>query len=1070
MTQGNEASHIFGGEHPHTTIRASAGSGKTYQLSTRYLSLVRQGADVGSILATTFTRKAAGEVLGRVITRLADAAVDPAKRAELSDALQGNPLTESDCRAMLRTLTQALHRLSISTIDGFFNRIAQSFGYELDLPPRPVLLDEKHPAAKQLRLDAIEAMLADEDLPALVTLLRQLHHDSSARSVTAAIDDVVTGIYEVYREAPDKHLWSKLKPLRTLDDEGLQAAIQALTETAGALPEHKNWRKAFEANRDAAMAQDWERFINVGLTKKLIAGEDSFYNKPISEPFVGAFEPLIGHAAGVLIQRVALQTLATFDLLERFDRHYTELRRRQGILFFSDLTHKLAYELPTLGDGLLEDIYFRLDAQVTHLLLDEFQDTSPAQWSVLRPFAHEIAATSDGTRRFLCVGDTKQAIYGWRGGVAELFDQMEDELSLGEQSKQTLSTSYRSSGVVLDTVNEVFQGIADNETLGKYAQTAARWERGFQTHQPARDLPGYVTLETSTAGFNPQEDSHEDNDGEQITVGGAHERYTAQRVKELTQRRGGAGSIGVLVSTNAAAARLIHELGLIGVNCSGEGGSRISDSPAVSAVLSALVLADHPGDTASAFHVLNSPINASIGLGSLAATDVRSASLSIRRSLLSKGYAQTIADWTTKAAGDCDTAGLNRLTQLIGLAERAEPVDLLRPSRFVALAESARVAEPSQAAVRVMTIHGAKGLEFDTVVLAELDHLLKDRSVILVKRDSPTGPVTGVYRNANESIRELNEQLKDAATQQRATRLMDDLCALYVAMTRAKQALHMIVKPRKQTKAGRPSKPGFHFASILRSALSDVEETFDGEQVLYEHGDRDWVCAGGKQETVEAQAPELLKISLPTNPCGLRRSWPTLRPSAKSGGDRSAVDLLNLGSQDILAMSYGTLIHAWFERVGFIDEDDLPGDGELQEIAGYLLADADPGWVSSRIQWFSQLLASPTAKALLSRGGASELWCERGFAVYDGGRMLRGVFDRVMVTRDSAGRATGAVVLDYKTDKSEPGDEQEVAVSYRAQMLAYRRALAKMLKLDPASVKLKLWLVGSDQVIDVLDS
>ena len=118
----------------HTLLRASAGSGKTYQLSTRYLSLIHRHAEPSEVLATTFTRKAAGEVLGRVITRLADAVVDNGKRRELVDSLEAPDLTQDQCRRMLRGLTGSLHRLSISTIDGFFNRMAQSFRYELDLP------------------------------------------------------------------------------------------------------------------------------------------------------------------------------------------------------------------------------------------------------------------------------------------------------------------------------------------------------------------------------------------------------------------------------------------------------------------------------------------------------------------------------------------------------------------------------------------------------------------------------------------------------------------------------------------------------------------------------------------------------------------------------------------------------------------------------------------------------------------------------------------------------------------------------------------------------------------------
>ncbi len=1069
----------WGAMHPHLTIRASAGSGKTYQLSTRYLFLIRHGFDPSHILATTFTRKAAGEVLGRVVTRLADAVVDVGKRAELSGSLGGEALSQRDCRVMLRALTGSLHRLSISTIDGFFNKIAQSFRHELDLPAEPKLIDGMHPVAVRLRQDAIEAMLADDDLPALVTLLRQLHHDTAARSVTEVIDSAVTNLYEVYREAPEQAVWSQLVPLKLLDGDSLQSAIDALTGAADALPGDKRWLKAFAANRDAALARDWEGFIKTGLAGKLCDGIETYYNKPFPVEIVSAYEPLLGHAAGVLIQKVAKQTRATHDLLRRFDEHYSAMRRRQGVLLFSDLTHKLARELPALGDGLMEDVFYRLDGRVTHLLLDEFQDTSLSQWAVLEPFAQEVAATADGTRSLFCVGDTKQAIYGWRGGVAELFDEFEDSLGLGEQSKQTLSVSYRSSGVVLDAVNEVFVDIATNETLANETDAAVRWQKGFAAHEAVRDLPGHVTLETSTAGYNPENDAEgEDGDPDAVVrPAGAHEVYVARRVKALYDRDGGAGSIGVLVSVNKTASRLIYELGRLGLPVSGEGGSRVTDSPAVSAVLSALVMADHPGDTASAFHVFNSPLGEVVGLKSIEPMAVRRASLGIRRSLLTRGYAQTIAGWVRKVAGSCDGRAIKRLTQLIELADRSEPNDALRPSWFVDLVESASVAEPSPAAIRVMTIHGAKGLEFDTVVLADLDRRLVDRSVMLVERASPTGPITGVYRKPDSKVRALDEKLEHAAEAQRADRLIEDLCSLYVAMTRPRQALHMVIKPLELTRGGKIKSKGLCFASILRDALSKEEETLDGEQVLYGHGERDWVCASGPTRTVntvEVSGSGRLSLDKPGGEA--RRSWPTVSPSSQaghgegSGGDRrgrSAASLIDLVSHDSAGMRYGTLVHGWMELVGFVDEDDLPSDEALRLVAQRVMPGVDGAWVTPRIQSLREVLAGSTASEVLGRDGASELWRERGFAVYDRGTMLRGFFDRVSIYRDSQGEVTGAVLVDFKTDRVEGGGAESLAEHYRPQMLLYQSALVKMLSVDAKAVKMRLWFVGSDDLVDL---
>ena len=1060
----------------HQTIRASAGSGKTYQLSTRYLSLIRRDAEPSEVLATTFTRKAAGEVLGRVITRLADAVVDPGKRKDLAESLDDPGLTQADCRAMLRSLTDSLHRLSISTIDGFFNRMAQSFRYELDLPAEPKLIDAMHPVAVRLRRDAIEAMLADDDLPTLVTLLRQLHHDAAARSVTEAIDSAVTGLYEVYREALDRAVWSRLEPLGRMDEDQFGHTVAALESAAAGLPKNKHWLNAYEENRNAIHARDWKRFIGKGLAKKIVEGGETFQRQPITSDWFDIFEPLIGHASGELIYRVAQQTLATYDLLQRFDEHYAPLRKRQGVLLFSDITHKLSHELPK-SDELMQDVYFRLDGRVTHLLLDEFQDTSLSQWDVLRPFAQEIAATADGSRTLFCVGDTKQAIYGWRGGVAELFDTFEDTLGLDESCRLTMSRSYRSSAVVLDAVNRVFTGIASNDALTEVAEAAERWQNGFELHEAVRDLPGHVTLETSTAGYNPDtnDEDTDDTDDALPASAGAHEAYVARRVKALYEREGGAGSIGVLVSRNRSASRLIYELGKLGLPVSGEGGSRLTDSPVVMAVLSALVMADHPGDTASSFHVLNSPLGAVIGLTSNHEADVRRASLRVRRSLLTKGYAKTISVWASAVARSCDARSVRRLTQLIELADRSEPNDPLRPSWFVDLVESASVAEPSQAPIRVMTIHGSKGLEFDTVVLAELDRKLTDRSVMLIERDDPTGPITGAYRNADKAVRELDENLKHTAESQRQNRIIEDLCSLYVAMTRARQALHMIVTPMELTKTGKLKSKGLCFASILRDALNEAEETLDGEQVLYEAGDAQWSSDAKPPVAVEPKMPAaepLRGLDKPTD--GAWRSWPTIAPSSQAGTDagggsphRSAADLLDVTPKDNTAMRYGTLVHEWMRLVGFIDEDTLPDDAALSAVAQRVMPGADTSWIVSRMDWLRQLWAGPVAQEALARNGAQELWRERGFAVSDHGQLLQGFFDRVTIYRDKQGKISQARLIDFKTDRLGDSGEHAIADHYRPQMRVYQRALMKMLNLDPSAVTISLWLVGDDRLVEL---
>ncbi len=116
-------------------IRASAGTGKTFQLSNSFLQLLFGGAESDSILATTFTRKAAGEILDRVFARLADAALDDAKLAALSQQLALPLLDAAQCRRALAEMVRRLHRLRVGTLDSFFIEIARCFCLELGLPP-----------------------------------------------------------------------------------------------------------------------------------------------------------------------------------------------------------------------------------------------------------------------------------------------------------------------------------------------------------------------------------------------------------------------------------------------------------------------------------------------------------------------------------------------------------------------------------------------------------------------------------------------------------------------------------------------------------------------------------------------------------------------------------------------------------------------------------------------------------------------------------------------------------------------------------------------------------------------
>lgn len=1059
----------------HQVVRASAGAGKTFQLTTRYLDLLAAHEQPEHILATTFTRKAAGEVLARVLGRLASACDDESQRKQLADALKQTSLAHADCIAMLRSLTDGLNRLAVGTIDGFFNRAARALAIDLNLPPDPRLIDEGSPLAQQMRFDAIQAVLGeqadnDDGMNTLIEMLRRLHHDTAQCSVTEAIDSIVKDLGDVYRNYPKAELWNQLPVTGLLSEELLSGVIEVLESKRDDLPltkagkPYSNFEKAYESLLTDARLGHWDSVLLNGLVVRVIDGAETYgAHTPITDDWHQAIRPLAVHAKSVRLRALADQTKATHQLLALFDRHYRETRYAQRVLLFSDLTHVLANGLPGMGEAGVEELCYRMDAKVTHLLLDEFQDTSLQQWAVLEPFAQQIAAMGDGSRSLFCVGDTKQAIYGWRGGCAELFDAVQE---LPGVEPTTLSKSWRSSQVVLDAVNEVFTSLVGNAALAKCERAAESWQQGYERHEAVQsDLPGHVVLQTTAS--DGAEITEEPGDDDVAAPPDAHAHYVAQYIQELTQTLPGR-SIGVLMRSRAKGRTLMHALRSLGVHAAEEGGNPISHTPAVAAVLAAIQFADHPGDRVAKFHVMNSPLGEVIGLG--ADINAEAVARDLRRRLVDQGYADVIARWTDSLAPSCDATSLRRLMQLVELAEQYDANGAtLRPGFFVQAVQSAKVEDASPALVRVMTIHASKGLEFDAVVLPDLDATLSGqdaRDLIVLDRDSPIDPVRGVYRRLPSKLTSLTPELEHAHEQRAHEKRTEDLCLLYVAMTRARQGLHMLVRPLKQAKIGKPTTSGLtnlSYAAILRQALREGDaEGFEGDVCLYESGAADWAQSCVDIEHVAPVQPrEFTPIKL-TKPSGqTSRSWVKASPSQMHNqASVSASELLSLTPAG--GQRYGTLMHAMFEQVGFTDEG-LP-DADTLSRAAQSVGGAGLD-IEQAIQSLQHAIQQPVGRALLQRDGADALWRERRFMTRLDGRLISGSFDRVHLWHN-AGKPVRALLIDYKTDRVDNETIHAKVTAYAEQLRLYRQALSTMLDLDPAAIQAKLYFVGDDRVAD----
>ena len=1102
---------------PDIVIRASAGTGKTYQLASRFLQLLDADVAPESILAATFTRKAAGEILERILLTLARAASDDDERAKLADAIGSPQLTSERCRELLAKLTRRLHRLQVGTLDSFFAKLASSFSLELGLPPGWRIAETIE--VKRLRADAVQALLEAETDDELVRLLRQLTKGTASRTVSDLIDETVRDCGEVALET-DPAAWAKVPRPTPPSFAELQRSRQQLEELCNDdTRTNKRLQEAIAKDLAAAERDQWEELLKRGILKNLLEGNRTYYKKELDPQTLAVYEPILDQAKRLTLHRLSVQTEGTRELLDKFDREFRELQRRQGECSFSDVARALAEwsDLSDETDHSSGSLAVRLDSRMSHLLLDEFQDTSPLQWSVLRPFAEQVARKQppsqdhpvgwvessrptnaaklrDGSRTsthptiaaqrslfdeselppsFFCVGDIKQAIYGWRGGDARIFDALKRHLP--QLTSKELATSYRSALPIIDTVNTVFRVMPRHPNLERLAAPIQSWCSAFPEHTTAKtELSGFVQLRTVAA----KGDGESQGD---VTLQAAADLIADLATKHPTR------SIGVLTRSNDAVAKLIFELHRRDVPASEEGGHPLTDSVAVRLLLSLLTLADHPGDSIARFHVATSQLGPAFQFVNFD-DDADAAQLaeSLRRRLLCDGYGPCLAAWSKLLADHGSSRDHVRLEQLVKLADGYQPSATLRPSDFVEFVREERVADPSGDRIRVMTVHQAKGLQFDIVVLPELDKLVPGQTPALVAGNAdPVEPPDAVCLYRDESIQQLlPPELQQLFEQDTERRTHESLCVLYVALTRAIHAMYLLIAPHEK-------EPTKSFAGLLRVSLTD-NFLAPADSVLFETGNADWDDvapqrrAERRQPSDDSRQLQDVRGLTPTGspstalPSQIRfapplpkptRGWQRESPSThESRPSRQLGELLR--TPPAHALECGTLIHKWFEQIEWLD-DGPPSNDQLLAAARTLAPlTFDPAKV---LPEFRSLLSKPKIAAVLTRDSSMHraltprVLREHPFACRFEQTLINGIIDRLVLWSDGD-QVVAAELFDFKTDAVT--DDTSLAAraeTYRSQLDSYRRAVAQLFGLAAKHVSAQIVFVQRGEVIDIDD-
>ena len=1064
----------------HVMILASAGSGKTYALTNRFVYLLARGARPERIVALTFTRKAAGEFFDEILRKLARAAGDPGEARQLAAAIGMPELTPADFLRMLRAVVGAMHRLNLGTLDSFFARIVRSFPLELGLGGDFEILEEH--AARLERQRVLRQMFAragqqlDAAQQDFIEAFKRATFGAEEKQLGRRLDAFIDDYAGTYHAAPQagrwgdpKKIWPAGCPWLTGKGERATAtkALHAALPWDGLNDKQRARLEAFfvalpEWSPGAPLPDAVDYLFGNALKAWPALEEIVVERRKLALPPAAraALQALVSAIIGAELARRLEMTRGIFAVLHGYETVYHEAVRRGGRLTFADLQRMLLPEggTPMLSGGaavsgdtesawakprgygtdsaereavppqtagpdntVLQEkadarlaIDFRLDAQFDHWLLDEFQDTSFGQWSVLRNLIDEAVQDPAQQRSFFYVGDIKQAIFAWREGDPRLFREIFDYYNAGADGtivEDHLTRSWRSGPAVVAMVNRVFGA---KEALRRLfpADAAQRWSQEWREHESAKpELGGYAELRRA---------------------GGGDGRFaaTAEILRETQVLTRGL-SVAVLVQRNDTAAELAdflrHEGGLPAV---AESDLQVGvDNPLSCALLSLLRVAAHPGDSLAWEHVQMTPLAAVLAAEGLKQRDAVTARL--LGEVHADGFERTVERWLRRLepflAAD-DEFSRERGRQLAEAARLFDENGQRDVAEFCDFAARYTVRDPETAGVvRVMTVHKTKDLDFDLVILPDLEgqRLARRREGLAVQRSADRAVEWVLDLPAKEFCAQ-DEVLHAHVAAAEADACYEALCLLYVAMTRAKRAMYVLVDPVKA------SSTSHNYPKLLTDTLG---ETWAG-------GDARWY---EKLPPAEAAVPRDAGPGPLEGEIARAARLPARTPSALQSGVVAGSALFKVDERR--AVDFGIAVHALCATIEWWRETAAEEWLTARRTEG-----ADAGALAEVL---ACLRAPELAGVFAPPVAGGEIWRERAFEAVIDNVWVTGVIDRVVVERGVDGRARWATVFDFKTDRvaDEPGELARAAQRHAGQIDLYRRVVARLTGLPGTAVK-----------------
>ncbi|GAA8462565.1 RecB-like helicase [Helicobacter pylori] len=736
-------------------LKASAGSGKTFALSVRFLALLFKGANPSEILTLTFTKKATAEMKERILDYLKILQKESLENEKEKEKSQ-NILKELEEKyrldpSFVQNSAQKIYQrflnaeIRISTIDAFFQSILRKFCWFVGLSANFEVNEDTKAHQQQLNASFLSA-LNNEQLEELSVFITQcLSYDSYTSD----------SILERLRFLKNKlYLFDPNKKDPVFDEKGFLDKLRSLNQQIQSVGTASN-----EAKK-AIKCDDFRGFLNSSLTWLEKKSEYRYFKKFKDE--IPTLESECEEIENDLKRYYEAKESALFKKFPKFIQLYDKATSKIQALDFDAIKDKVHALLNGYEEMPAEFFYFRLDSRIAHILIDEFQDTSLNDYKILAPFIDEIKAgigQAKWHRSVFFVGDVKQSIYGFRGSFSSLFESVSKDFY-----HDNLPFNHRSSPLIINYVNTIFKKAYQNSPTAyleqKYPKASSNKHVG----------DGYVKVSLVA-------------DERELLL-----KQILQEAKNLLEHRIDPKDITILCARNKDALEIKNYLqkNLSVIRPSTESSAKLSQFVESKIIKNALeyALAEEPYKPFYKHSVLKLA-------GYLHDDAIALAGFNPKKESV-VGFVWKVME-LFELYGECAQICLE-------LAVGCEDAN-----EFLEKLEAKEIASFKAKGAQIMTIHKSKGMQFPYVIVCErLGKPKTNNSNQFLEEYSGTELTRLYYRMKNREV--VDKDYARALDKEEAAKDHEETNVYYVAFTRAELGLIVVAKDKDQKKDKKESK------------------------------------------------------------------------------------------------------------------------------------------------------------------------------------------------------------------------------------------------------------------------